>query len=233
VLSTAAPPLTEVLQLASWQARQAEAERALALLGAALTRLGANHALSIEEFCEVVKSTEARHAGRSGANRAGEAITPEEEREYHAWVAAHPTYASAMQSFTAAQHPLLAELETLRLKGVNPASPGVQAVVDRHSELMTRHGVRALMVEFMAWNPVVTRRHLALSERPQDRTLNKDSAPSDGPGRPADGFADFSSRPRRPPARRAPCGRSSMQRDGSPGRRTALPPAGPVLALRT
>jgi DNA-binding transcriptional MerR regulator len=195
VLSTAPPPLTQVLQLQldSWHARQAEAERALALLSAALNRLSASHSLSIEELCELVKSTETGQPARSGANRefAHQAITPEEEREYLVWIAAHPTYARAMQSFTEAQHPLLEELEALRVKGVNPASSRVQAIADRHSDLMTRHGVRELMVELMAWNPVVTRKYLALGERLRDRTLKTDGTQPDGSGNPAGGFFGF------------------------------------------
>jgi DNA-binding transcriptional MerR regulator len=195
VLSTAPPPLAEVLQLQleSWHTRHAEAERAVTLLNAALTRLSSSHALSIEELCELVKSTETGHSAQSGANRelAHEAITPDEEREYLTWVAAHPTYVRAMQSFTEAQHPLLEELEALRVMNVNPASSRVQAIVDRHSELMTHHGVRQLMVELMAWNPVVTRKYLALGERLRDRTLNKNSSQPDGPGNPAGGFFRF------------------------------------------
>lgn len=191
VLSTTPPPLTEVLQLQleAWHARQAEAERAVTLLNTALTRLSASHALSIEELCTLVKSTEAGHSPRSGPNRepATEPITPEEEREYLAWVAAHPTYARAMRAFTEAQHPLLEELAALRVKGAKPASPRVQAIVDRHSELMTDYGVRALLVELVEWNPVVTHKYLALGERLRDRRSNKDSAPSD----PVGGFFGF------------------------------------------
>jgi MerR family transcriptional regulator, thiopeptide resistance regulator len=194
VLSTAPPPLTEVLQLQleSWLARHAEAQRALALLRAALSRLSASHALPIEELCELIKSTEGGHSARPGGREGGnEAITLEEERAYLTWVAAHPSYARSMQSFTEAQHPLLEELEALRVKGVDPASHGVQAIVDRHSELMTRHGVRQLMVELMAWNPAVTGKYLALGERLRDRKLHKGGAQPDAPADPAGGFFGF------------------------------------------
>jgi len=195
VLSTVPPPLTEVLQLQldSWVARRAEAERAIALLRAALARLSASDVLSIEELCELVKSTETGQSARGGAYReaVNEAITPEEEREYLSWVGTHPSYVRAMQSFTQAQRPLLEELEALRVKLGDPTSPRVQAIVDRHSELMTRHSVRQLMVELMEWNPVVTRKYLALGERLRDRTLNKDSAQPNGSGKAVDGFFGF------------------------------------------
>lgn len=195
VLSTVPPPLSEVLQLQldSWVARQAEAERAVALLRTALARLSASDLLTIEELCELVKSTETGHSARTDAHResVNETITPGEEREYMTWVEAHPNHVTAMQSFTQAQRPLLEELEALRVKGVDPASSRVQSIVDRHSELMTRHGVRQMMVELMDWNSAVTRKYLALGERLLHRSLNKDSAPPNGSGKPAGGFVGF------------------------------------------
>jgi len=150
VLSTAPPPLTEVLQLRlkSWIARQAAAEQALLLLRAALARLAAGDALSIEELCELAKSTETAQSARARAYRAlvNEAITPEEEREYQSWWAAHPGHASSMQAFSEAQEPLLQQLEALRAQGADPASPEVQQLVERHHALMTLHGVRAQLV---------------------------------------------------------------------------------------
>jgi len=128
VLSTATPPpLLGVLQLQmkSWLARQTAAEQALKLVRAALARLAANRTLSIDELCELARSTEMSHSLRLSTFRelVNEVITPEEEREYVTWWATRPSEeAKAMQAFSEAQQPLFRALEALRVTGADPAS---------------------------------------------------------------------------------------------------------------
>src|SRR5580658_7411648 len=194
VLSAAAPPsLLGVLQLQqkSWLSRQAAAEQALKLVRAALARLAANRTLSIDELCELARRTEMSQSLRSGTFRelVNEAITPQEEREYMTWWAMRPSEAAkSMQAFSEAQQALFRVLEALRVKGTDPASPKVQAIMDRHRDLMTKHGVRKQLVELMEWNPALTRKYMAVGERFRNRILSEEKALSDPSGKSLYGF---------------------------------------------
>lgn len=189
VLSAAAPPsLLGVLQLQekSWLSRQAAAEQALKLVRAALARLAANRSLSIDELCELARRTEMSHSLRLNTFRelVNEAITPEEEREYMTWWARRPSEAAkSMQAFSEVQQALFRALEALRVKGADPASAKVQAIMDRHRELMTEHGVRRQLVELMEWNPALTRKYIAVGERFRNRILTEEEALSDPSGK--------------------------------------------------
>ena len=194
VLSAAAPPsLLNVLQLQlkSWLTRKAAAEQALKVVRAALARLAANRTLSIDELCELARSTEMSHSLRLSTFRelVNEAITPEEEREYMNWWATRPSEApKSMLAFSEAQQLLFRALETLRVRGADPASPKVQAIMDRHRELMTKHGVRKQLVELMEWNPAITRKYMAVGDRFRNRILTEEKALSDPSGKSLYGF---------------------------------------------
>jgi DNA-binding transcriptional MerR regulator len=194
VLSSAGrASLQEVLelQLKSWLVRQAAAEQALTLVRAALARLAANRTLSIDELCELARSTEMIHPLRVRTFRelVNEAITPEEERDYNTWWAMRPSEAAkSMQAFSEAQQPLFRALEALRVKGADPASRKVQVIIDRHRDLMTKHGVRKQIVELMEWNPALTRKYIAVGERFRNRILTEEKALSDPSGKSLYGF---------------------------------------------
>jgi DNA-binding transcriptional MerR regulator len=194
VLSAAAPPsLAEVLQLQLklLLARQTAAERAIKVVRTALARLAANHALSLDELCELARSTEMNHSLRLSTFRelVNEVITPEEEREYVTWWAKRPNKeAKSMQAFSEAQQVLFRALETLRVKAADPASPKVQAIMDRHRELMTKHRVREQLVELMEWNPAVARKYIRVGERFRTRIMAEEKTLSDPSGKSLFGF---------------------------------------------
>lgn len=194
VLSSATPPSLEGilrLQLESWTARQTAAEQALQLVRTALARLAAKRTLSIDELCELAKSTEMSRSPRHSAYRelVNETITPQEERDYMNWWAARPSKAAkSMRMFSEGQESLFRALETLRVQGADPASPKVQTIMDRHRELMTKHDVRRQIVELMKWNPVITRKYMAVGERLRSRALTEDKASSDASGKALYGY---------------------------------------------
>jgi DNA-binding transcriptional MerR regulator len=194
VLSAAAPPsLAEVLQLQlkSLLARQAAAEHAIKVVRTALARLAANHPLSMDELCELARSTEMNHSLRLSTFRelVNEAITPEEEREYVTWWAKRPSEeAKSMQAFGEGQQVLFRALETLRAKAADPASPKVHAIMDRHRELMAKHRVREQLVELMEWNPAVARKYIRVGERFRTRIMAEEKALSDPTGKSLFGF---------------------------------------------
>jgi DNA-binding transcriptional MerR regulator len=194
VLSSAGPPpLVEVLQLQlkSWLARQSAAEQALKVVQAALARLAEKQALSIDELCELARRTEMSHSLNLATWRelVNQMITPEEERAYSNWWAARPgESACAMKEFSEKQQSLFGELEALRAKGADPASPKVQALIDRHRELMTRYRVREQLVELMQWNPGLTRKYIAVGEQFRNRTLNEEKVLTDPSGKSLFGF---------------------------------------------
>ena len=99
------------------------AEQGLKIVRAALARLAGNHTLSIDELCELARTTEMSHSMRTLRELVNEAIKPEEEREYLTWWSKRSNEAAkSMQAFSEAQKPLFLGLERLRVMGVDPAS---------------------------------------------------------------------------------------------------------------
>jgi DNA-binding transcriptional MerR regulator len=194
VLSSAGPPpLVEVLhlQLKSWLARLSAAEQALKLVKAALARLAEKQTLSIDELCDLARHTERSHSLNVSTWREliNQMITPEEERAYSNWWAARPGEAAcAMKEFSESQQSLFGALEALRAKGADPASAKVQALIDRHRELMTQYRVREQLVDLMQWNPALTRKYIAVGEQFRNRTLNEEKLLTDPSGKSLFGF---------------------------------------------
>src|SRR5690349_8799406 len=84
----ASPPvLAQVLDLQSkaWAARVIAAERAIALIHAAIARLRADSALSIDELCELMRRTEMNPTKDMLRELIDQHITPEQEREWMAY----------------------------------------------------------------------------------------------------------------------------------------------------
>jgi len=191
--SAGPPPLVEVLelQLKSWLARQSAAEQALKIVRVALARLAEKQTLSIDELCELARGAE---MGRSlnlstWRDLINQMITPEEERAYSNWWSARPSeLACAMKEFSEAQRSLFGALEALRAKGADPTSAKVQALIDRHRELMTEYRVREQLVDLMQWNPALTRKYIAVGEQFRNRTLNDENALADPSGKSLFGF---------------------------------------------
>lgn len=118
-----------------------------------------------------------------------EAISPEEEREYTTWWANRPSEeAKSMQAFSEAQQGLFRALEALRAKGADPASPRVQAIMDRHRELSSKHRVREQLVELMEWNPEIARKYIGVGERFRNEIMNEEKALSDPSGKSLFGY---------------------------------------------
>src|SRR5690242_19293132 len=81
----AAPPaLAAVLdmQLKNWAARRIAADRAIALIQSATARLHTRANLSIEELCELTRSTEMTNIQAVMREMINQHITPEQEREW-------------------------------------------------------------------------------------------------------------------------------------------------------
>jgi DNA-binding transcriptional MerR regulator len=191
VLSATPPSLAEVLQLQlkAWIERSAAAEQALKLVRAALARLAANQTLSIDELCELARNTEMSNSMQTYRALVNEAIKPEEEREYLTWWANRPPEAAkSMQVFAEAQRSLFRALEALRVKGADPVSAKVQALMDRHRDLMRKHGVREQLVALMEWNPALTRKWIAVGVRYGNQLLVDEKALSDPAGAQIHGF---------------------------------------------
>ena len=179
VLSAANPPsLLNVLQLQlkAWLARQAATEQAIKLVRAALARLAANDALSIDELCELVRTSDMSQPVKTLREMANEVMKPEERAEYLGWWAGRPIeVARSIREFGEAQRPLLRELENLRAEGAEPTAPNVQALLGRHRALMIQHGVLEQTVALMEWNPGLTRKWMDVGERFRSQTLSRES----------------------------------------------------------
>jgi DNA-binding transcriptional MerR regulator len=168
------PSLAEVLQLQlkALLARQASVGRAIKLVRAALNRVASNQTVSIDELCELVRSTEMTHSTRTFRELVSETIKPEEERAYLTWWATRPSEeAKSMQAFAEEQRPLFRSMEELRAEGADPVSPTVQALIERHRELLSKYRIREQVVALMEWNSELGRKYMSAGERFRNQTL--------------------------------------------------------------
>jgi DNA-binding transcriptional MerR regulator len=157
----ASPPvLAQVLDLQSkaWAARVIAAERAIALIHAAIARLRADSALSIDELCELMRRTEMNPTKDMLRELIDQHITPEQEREWMAYWSRRSTdeVANSQQQMDSFRK-FADEFLVLMRKGEQPESDAVQDVVERSTRAWLDSDVRQQQLAQLAWNPEVTR----------------------------------------------------------------------------
>jgi hypothetical protein len=157
----ASPPvLAQVLDLQSkaWAARVIAAERAIALIHAAIARLRADSALSIEDLCELMRRTEMDNTKAVLRELIDQHITPEQEREWMAyWSRRSPDEVANGQQQMDSFRKFADEFLVLMRKGERPESDAVQDVVERSMRAWLDSDVRQQQLAQLAWNPEVTR----------------------------------------------------------------------------
>ena len=180
LFKTKPPPLARVLhiQLQACSARKGAAEKALALVRAALATLGSGKPLSLEELCNLTRSMEmGTEMDRSNSfaivrRLISEKMTPEEERAYMnwmmSWMAARPPNEldpDAMRGTGEARQAVLRSLRDLQEKKVDPAAAEVQALIVQLKDLGGRSGFRERDIAIFEWNPSIAQKMAEVRER--------------------------------------------------------------------
>jgi DNA-binding transcriptional MerR regulator len=172
VLGSKPPSLARILQLqlGACQARRRAADEALVLVQAALARLASRDQISIDDLCNLARSIEMADQRSTWRDLVNESIAPDEERQYLTWWAHRPREeAEAMRAYSDAQRTLFDALQALQVRGAEPGSEEVQALMTQHNALMLKYRVRESVVALMEWNPTVTRKFMAVGSRAQQQ----------------------------------------------------------------
>jgi DNA-binding transcriptional MerR regulator len=174
------PALVQVLDLQArnWAGRKLAADRAITLIHAAITRLKSHARLTVDELCELLRSTEVNNNMQSIVRELiNQHITPEQEREWLTyWAKAHPKDVFDGDEQTAGYRVITQEYLALMKRGETPDSVAVQEVVERSFKLWLGSNLRQRQLEMLAWNPGVTRAWFTLGGKLMARTASPDSA---------------------------------------------------------
>ena len=167
------PALAQVLdlQVRNWSARRMAADRAIALIGAAITKLRSRADLSIDELCDLLRSTEVNNMQAIVRELINQHITPEQEREWLTfWAQRQPRDVLAGQEEMATFAAIAQEFHALMKSGAAPDSAAVQEVEERSQRAWLASNLRQRQLEQLAWNPEVTRAWFALGGKLMART---------------------------------------------------------------
>ena len=165
---TSSPRLPRILQmqLDEWRTRKAVAEKAIDVVRAALTRVSAREALSIEDLCQLIRSIEMSNVQQVTRTLINEALTPEEERAWTTYYSTlSPEEMALNREHLETSRTITHELVRLMLAGADPASPEVQALIEQSNEVSTRSRLREGYVARLQWNAPLTRKLAALGQR--------------------------------------------------------------------
>jgi DNA-binding transcriptional MerR regulator len=173
------PALAEVLdvQVRNWAARKMAADRAISLIQSAIARLKAHASLTIDELCELLRSTEVNDMQAIVRELINQHITPEQEREWLTyWSQRDPRDVLAGQEEMTAFRQIAQEFHALMKSGAAPDSAAVQDVTERSHRAWLDSNLRQRQLEQLAWNPEVTRAWFALGGKLMARTAAPESA---------------------------------------------------------
>jgi|ERR1700679_95637 DNA-binding transcriptional MerR regulator len=198
VMSDRSPSLLRMLDLqaSTWKAKITGAQHALQCVEAARHRLQSRQDLSIEDLCSLIKTLdESRSIGMQNATSLmrdiiNEIITPEEERAWITWWTKHPKDATATKAFDEEQTSLFLQVQALADRGVHPASPEAQSLIEEHDAILLRHGVWERTVRLLEWNSVVTSKFYSLGAEARSRQA-KHPSDSSAPATLTQSAADF------------------------------------------
>jgi DNA-binding transcriptional MerR regulator len=171
------PALAAVLdmQVKTWAARRLAADRAIAQLQAACARLRTHANLSVEELCELMRSTEMNNMHAVIRELINQHITPEQEREWLTyWAQRGPDEAHSSEQQREAFRAIAREYHELMRRGAAPDSDAVQAVVERSVGIWLGSNMRQRQLEQLDWNPQVARAWFSLGTKLLTRSIIPD-----------------------------------------------------------
>lgn len=148
------------MQLEVWLSRRKQAVRAIALVEAALARIGTGQILSIDNLCELARSVETNDGAREWSREIiNETLTPEEEREWLNYSARlSPAEVEEGRQLSGASQAIRAEFRGLMERGADPASPEVQRLLDHLNATLREFGAREKALRRLVWNPLIARK---------------------------------------------------------------------------
>lgn len=173
------PALVQVLdlQVRNWSARKMAAERTLSVLQAAIGRLRSQAPLSIDELCELLRSTEVHNMQSVVRELINQHITPEQEREWLTyWAKRQPADVADAQDQMTTFRAISQEMLALMRRGDAPESEAVQEVQERSTRAWLDSNMRQRQLEQLEWNPEVTRAWFELGRKLMAHTAGPDSA---------------------------------------------------------
>lgn len=174
----AAPPVLAAvldMQLKTWAARRVAADRAIAMIQSASARLHTRAILSIEELCELMRSTEMTNLQAVMREMINQHITPEQEREWLTyWAQRDPGETSVSEEARAAFKLIVQEYYELMKRGAAPDSDAVQDVTERSTRAWLNTNMRQRQLAQLDWNPEVTRAWFSLGGKLLARSVVPD-----------------------------------------------------------
>ena len=165
---SSSPRLPKILrmQIDELRARRAAAERAIGIVEVALMRVSARETLSIEELCELIRSIEMSNVQQVTRTLINEELTPEEERAWSTYYASNsPEEMAANREHFEGARAITQALVRLMNDGADPASPEVQALIERSNEMHTKAHFREGYLARLEWNAPLARKLLKLGQR--------------------------------------------------------------------
>jgi DNA-binding transcriptional MerR regulator len=173
------PALVKVLdlQLRNWNARRMAADRAVALIQAAISRLKSHADLTVDELCRLLRNSEVSNMQSIIRELINQHITPQQEREWHTyWAQRQPNDVLESEEQRATFRAIAQELYALMKRGATPESEAVQEVQRRSQQAWLSSNMRERQLEQLAWNPEVTRAWVTLGRKLMARSASPDSA---------------------------------------------------------
>jgi DNA-binding transcriptional MerR regulator len=173
------PALAQVLELQgrNWATRKMAADRAITLIQSALARLKSSASLSVDELCQLLRSTEVNDMQAIVRELINQHITPEQEREWLTyWSQRDPKDVQDGQEEIVTFRAIAQDFHALMKRGAAPSSPEVQEVQERSHKAWLRSNLRQRQLEQLAWNPEVTRAWFALGGKLLARSAAPESA---------------------------------------------------------
>jgi DNA-binding transcriptional MerR regulator len=157
----ASPPVLAAvldMQLKTWAARRVAADRAIALIQSASARLLTRTNLSIEELCELMRSTEMTNLQAVMRDMINQHITPEQEREWLTyWASRDPGETAVSEETRQSFKRTMQEYYELMTRGIAPDSAAAQDVTERATRSWLESNMRQRQLDQLDWNPEVTR----------------------------------------------------------------------------
>lgn len=172
------PALARVLgmQMRNWAARRMAADRAITLIQSAIARLKARADLTIDELCELMRSTEMNNTQSILRELINQHITPAQEREWLTyWSRRDPKDVLDGQEEMSTFRAIAQEFHALMKRGEAPDSPAVQEVQERSHQAWLRSNLRQRQLEQLEWNPEVTRAWFELGGKLMSHTVATES----------------------------------------------------------
>ena len=153
------PPLARILemQMQDWRARQGAAEHALGLIQRALRQLQSRAQLSIDELCELLRSSDVNNLQALTRDMINQHITPQQEREWMTyWAHRSKKEVSQSQVNMDEARTTATAFRGCMERGIDPGAAEVQQLVERSRDVWRKNGTRERHLEQLEWNPEVT-----------------------------------------------------------------------------